>query len=175
MLGTTFGSLRFINSFHKLSFQICRNRKQLNDNIVRSIKTSSSLHLREVVETTNGNVTVIEGRKFDSDRKDQLLKVQGAGEKCVLCRLNLDIKYTDVLILSQFLREDGDVVSRQLSGLCYHQQSRIKKLVHQAHSAGLMQNLRPHVFPDEYSQMSDYKWKKYNVYYNEAIEDGTVK
>ncbi|WAR20134.1 RT18A-like protein [Mya arenaria] len=157
MLGTTFGSLRFINSFHKLSFQICRNRKQLNDNIVRSIKTSSSLHLREVVETTNGNVTV------------------GAGEKCVLCRLNLDIKYTDVLILSQFLREDGDVVSRQLSGLCYHQQSRIKKLVHQAHSAGLMQNLRPHVFPDEYSQMSDYKWKKYNVYYNEAIEDGTVK
>jgi len=38
-----------------------------------------------------------------------------------------------------------------------------------------MQNLRPSVFPEEYSQMADYKYKKYNVYYDEAIEDGSAR
>ena len=37
--------------------------------------------------------------------------------------------------------------------------------------AGLMQSLRPHVFPEEYSQMSDFAWKRYNVYFTDAMDD----
>ena len=34
-----------------------------------------------------------------------------------------------------------------------------------------MQSLRPNVYPEEYSQMSDYAWKKYNVYFTDAMDD----
>ncbi|XP_052269345.1 39S ribosomal protein S18a, mitochondrial-like [Dreissena polymorpha] len=169
------GTLRFISNFHKLSFQLLRNRECVGHNILRTFKTTPACQLREVIETTKGNVTTVEGRVFDSDRKDRLLKLPDTEEKCVLCKLNIDLKYTDVLILQQFVQEDGQVVPRQITGLCFHQHAKVKKLVHQAHSAGLMQNLRPHVYPKEYSQMSDYKWKKFNVYYNDAVEDGSAR
>ena len=35
-----------------------------------------------------------------------------------------------------------------------------------------MQNLRPAVFPEEYSHKSDFKWKQYNVYYLEGTDQG---
>ncbi|EPB71037.1 putative ribosomal protein S18 [Ancylostoma ceylanicum] len=48
---------------------------------------------------------------------------------------------TDVLILEQFMREDGTVLPRQLTGLCKKQQLRLERCVMQAHWAGL--------FPDK--------------------------
>ncbi|XP_045174476.2 39S ribosomal protein S18a, mitochondrial-like [Mercenaria mercenaria] len=165
------GTMRFISNLHKISFNLLRFQKE-NAMIKRRLLHSTvPLYLREVTETTVDNVTTIEGRLVESPREDYVIKADGEKHLCPLCRLNLDINYTDILIISQFVQEDGEIVPRQITGLCYPQHARMKHLIHQAHSAGLMQNLRPHVYPVEYSQMSDHAWKKYNVYYNEAIDD----
>jgi len=74
------------------------------------------------------------------------------------------------LILSQFLRADGCVLPRTVSGLCHKAQLRLQRLVHQAQRAGLMPELRP----DQHTGLprgdrlkSNYKWKKYNAYFDE--------
>lgn len=40
------------------------------------------------------------------------------------------------------------------------------------YASGLMQNLRPEVYPEEFSQKANYGWKKYNVYYLEGTDEG---
>ncbi|XP_060571365.1 large ribosomal subunit protein mL66-like [Ruditapes philippinarum] len=165
-------TMRFISNLHRISFSLLRMQKESVTLKKRFLHSTSTLYLREVIQKTEGNVTTVEGRMIDSPRKDQVLKVDDTDKKlCPLCRLNLDINYTDIMIISQFVQEDGEVVPRQISGLCYPQHARMKKLIHEAHTAGLMQNLRPHIYPKEYSQMSDHAWKKYNVYYHDVIDD----
>ncbi|VDO24606.1 unnamed protein product [Heligmosomoides polygyrus] len=58
---------------------------------------------------------------------------------CALCTCNIPVKlsYSDVLILEQFMREDGTVLPRELTGLCKGQQLRLERCVMQAHWAGL--------------------------------------
>jgi len=51
-------------------------------------------------------------------------------ESMVVCVLQ------DVLILSQFLRADGCVLPRTVTGLCYKAQCRLQRLVHQSQRAG---------------------------------------
>ncbi|CAJ0597821.1 unnamed protein product [Cylicocyclus nassatus] len=96
---------------------------------------------------------------------------------CALCTCNLPAKlsYSDVLILEQFMREDGTVLPRQLTGLCKRQQLRLERCVMQAHWAGL--------FPDRTVPDFDRSgYKRFNRYWNddmdmyrlkEKIEDGT--
>ncbi|KIH65551.1 putative ribosomal protein S18 [Ancylostoma duodenale] len=96
---------------------------------------------------------------------------------CALCTCNLPAKlsYSDVLILEQFMREDGTVLPRQLTGLCKKQQLRLERCVMQAHWAGL--------FPDKTIPEFDRSgYKRFNRYWNddmdmyrlkEKIEDGT--
>ncbi|ELT88697.1 hypothetical protein CAPTEDRAFT_28376, partial [Capitella teleta] len=73
----------------------------------------------------------------------------------------------DVLILSQFLRSDGCLLPRRVTGLCEKAQRRLKTLVHQSQRAGLMPELKPPHPKGKERKMenSQYKWKKYNVYY----------
>ena len=42
----------------------------------------------------------------------------------------------DVMILSQFMQEDGEIIPRQITKLCFTQHAKLKKLIHQAHTAG---------------------------------------
>ena len=44
--------------------------------------------------------------------------------------------FQDVLIISQFVQEDGNIIPKSVTGLCYEQQSKMKKLIYQAHRAG---------------------------------------
>jgi small subunit ribosomal protein S18 len=55
---------------------------------------------------------------------------------CPECTLGLEIKHTDVLILSQFLRPDGCMLPRRVTGLCKRQQKRISTMVAMAQKAG---------------------------------------
>lgn len=55
---------------------------------------------------------------------------------CPKCTLGLDIKHTDVLILSQFLREDGHILPRRITGLCAVQQKNIGTMIIMAKLAG---------------------------------------
>lgn len=55
---------------------------------------------------------------------------------CYMCALGLDVKHTDVLILSQFVRTDGCMLPRRITGLCRRQQKKIGKMVSMAQKAG---------------------------------------
>lgn len=80
----------------------------------------------------------IEGEYKASPREGQLLKqVSEPGKKfCLKCTLGLDVKHTDVLILSQYLRSDGCMLPRRITGLCNVQQKYMGELVRMAHKAG---------------------------------------
>lgn len=73
-----------------------------------------------------------------SPREHLLLKeVVDPGKKfCPKCTLGLDIKHTDVLILSQYVRSDGCMLPRVYTGLCNVQQKYIGTLVAMAQKAG---------------------------------------
>lgn len=55
---------------------------------------------------------------------------------CPKCTLGLDLKHTDVLILSQYLRSDGCMLPKRITGLCKKQQRYIGTLVVMAQKAG---------------------------------------
>ena len=42
----------------------------------------------------------------------------------------------DVLLLSQFVQEDGEIVPRQITGICYDQHRKLKDTIRKAHTAG---------------------------------------
>ncbi|KAE9417966.1 hypothetical protein Angca_007331, partial [Angiostrongylus cantonensis] len=84
---------------------------------------------------------------------------------CALCTCNIPVKlsYSDVLILEQFMREDGTVLPRQLTGLCKKQQLRLERCVMQAHWAGL--------FPDKTIPEFDRAgYKRFNRYWNDDMD-----
>jgi ribosomal protein S18 len=62
-----------------------------------------------------------------------------AAVNCVWCA-------QDVLILRQFMRDDGTVYPRQLTGICRKQQRIVERCVMQAHWSGLFPKNRPIAF-----------------------------
>jgi small subunit ribosomal protein S18 len=85
---------------------------------------------------------------------------------CPKCTLGLDIKHTDVLILSQYVRSNGTMLPRRITGLCKRQQKRIGTMVTMAQRAGLMPNLAPK--GSKMDPKKRFEWKKYNKYYDES-------
>jgi len=124
--------------------------------------------LKEIVHKEKEGVLTIEGVYIKSPREDYLIKtppVENSKEThkkaCPLCRIGplaYQIKHTDVLILSQFVRPDGQMLPKRISGLCALQQRRMTWLVAMARGAGLMKNCAPR-----------YGWKHFNKYYEEEI------
>lgn len=88
-----------------------------------------------VKEIKEGNDIVISGHSVESARVPYLVKTS-CDDSCPLCQLNLDIKHTDVLILSQFVRSDGCMLPRRITKLCLKQQKKMSTLVTMAQKAG---------------------------------------
>lgn len=124
---------------------------------------------------------VIRADILSSDRVPYLIENKNPSV-CPVCASGLDIKHTDVLILSQFVRRDGCMLPRRVTGLCKKQQKRVGTLVTMAHKAGkyfisdllyvltkylgLMPNLKPdnsHKDPKK-----RYQWKQHNKYFDES-------
>ncbi|MEQ2275192.1 hypothetical protein XENORESO_000018, partial [Xenotaenia resolanae] len=65
--------------------------------------------------------------------------------KCPIYRWNLQHKYnyTDVLLLSQFIRSDGGMLPRRITGLCLEEHRKIAICVQMAHRAGLLPDHKP--------------------------------
>lgn len=135
--------------------------------LLRPLHTSHSRCLKEiVVEEQEGGDTVVKGQYLPSPNAHLLVKPDGeTGKACPLCALDLDVKHTDVLILSQFMRSDGSVLPRRVTGLCSKQQRRITWLVIMAQKAGLMPNLAPATSKRDPSRR--YGSKKFNRYFDE--------
>ncbi|XP_030413053.1 39S ribosomal protein S18a, mitochondrial isoform X1 [Gopherus flavomarginatus] len=98
--------------------------------------------LRQVVEVTEGSTTVIEGKIIEDVKTPTPPNPSG---QCPICRWNLKHKYNyeDVLLLSQFIRSDGGMLPRRITGLCLEEHKKVAVCVQMAHRAGLLPNHRP--------------------------------
>lgn len=100
------------------------------------------IYIHPLVELQQENeVLTIKGAFKESDRKahlvNQLKDCQAENKHfCPECTLGLDIKHTDVLIISQYVRDDGCMMPRRVTGLCRKQQKRMSSLVAMAQKAG---------------------------------------
>ena len=95
---------------------------------------------------------------------------QSAGANChPLCRFSSvhEIKHTDVLILKQFMDHEGKMISREVTGLCRRQHTRMSKLIKMAAKAGLFP-LETDIFRDEKKRVPA---AKLNSYWDESSID----
>ncbi|KAK5649050.1 hypothetical protein RI129_003942 [Pyrocoelia pectoralis] len=150
-----------MNSFFKLNL---RTIIKATFPVKRTLSLFPKLQLKEIHEVKEENTLIIKGVNVPSGREPFLLS--NKGELCPVCNSGLDIKHTDVLILSQFVRSDGCMLPRRITGLCRRQQKRMSSLVTMAHKAGLMPNLKPPSSHNDPKKRSG--WKKYNKYFDES-------
>ncbi|CAK1551271.1 unnamed protein product [Leptosia nina] len=140
---------------------------------IRTISTTKQLNIKEIREHKDGNKLIVEGVTVPSPRMELLVKSEKVAEEvlsvekptCYLCKLDLDVKHTDVLILSQFVRSDGCMLPRRVTGLCRRQQKKVSKMVTMAQKAGLMINLTPSYCKKD--PKLRYAYKKFNTYFDE--------
>ncbi|KAM7539152.1 hypothetical protein Aperf_G00000056854 [Anoplocephala perfoliata] len=107
----------------------------------RYFVTSSRLCKKEVKRTEEGNTVTYEGVPCESERTPNLLDMTGLGDPRIsdpIIRLGLKLRHTDVLILSQFLRPDGTILPRHISGLTQGSQLYVEMLIERAQNAGLL-------------------------------------
>ncbi|KAK4314764.1 hypothetical protein Pmani_013965 [Petrolisthes manimaculis] len=136
-------------------------------NQTRHIHVSSPVSLKEIVVKEEDNIITVEGKYIKSPREALLVKPEhGECNSCSLCALNLNLKHTDVLVLSQFVRSDGCMLPKRVTGLCARQQKRVKWLVAMAQKSGLMPNLAPSW--SKRDPKARYRSKKYNRYFDES-------
>lgn len=88
-----------------------------------------------VNEVRNGNEIIVSADIIPSPREPHVVKNENPS-KCPLCSSGLQLKHTDVLILSQFLRSDGCILPRRVTGLCKRQQKLVSNLIIMAQKAG---------------------------------------
>ncbi|XP_076613026.1 large ribosomal subunit protein mL66 [Chaetodon auriga] len=98
--------------------------------------------IRQVVEKQEGKTATIEGQILDTPAAPQ---PPNPTAKCPIYRWNLQNKYsyTDVLLLSQFIRSDGGLLPRRITGLCREEHRKIAACVQMAHRAGLLPDHKP--------------------------------
>lgn len=75
---------------------------------------------------------------------------------------------SDVLILNQFLRDDGKIIEREVTGLCRRQHKRMDKLIKMAQKAGLFPNKD---YYQKEREDPDKPWLKLNSYWDEKTID----
>ncbi|XP_020494503.1 39S ribosomal protein S18a, mitochondrial [Labrus bergylta] len=104
--------------------------------------TFQSRGIRQVVEKREDKTTTIEGQILDVPAGPQ---PPNPSAKCPIYRWNLQNKYsyTDVLLLSQFIRSDGGMLPRRITGLCPEEHRKIAICVQMAHRAGLLPDHKP--------------------------------
>ncbi|XP_044025636.1 39S ribosomal protein S18a, mitochondrial [Siniperca chuatsi] len=104
--------------------------------------TIQSRGIRQVVEKQEEKTTMIEGQILDVPAGPQ---PPNPTAKCPIYRWNLQHKYnyTDVLLLSQFIRSDGGLLPRRITGLCPEEHRKIAICVQMAQRAGLLPDHKP--------------------------------
>ncbi|XP_051792624.1 39S ribosomal protein S18a, mitochondrial [Acanthochromis polyacanthus] len=104
--------------------------------------TVQSRGVRQVVEKQDGKTTTIEGHIQDLPAAPQPPNPEA---QCPIYRWNLQHRYnyTDVLLLSQFIRSDGGMLPRRVTGLCPEEHRKITICVQMAHRAGLLPDHKP--------------------------------
>ncbi|KAK4473209.1 hypothetical protein MN116_004385 [Schistosoma mekongi] len=132
---------------------------------------SSSLvrNKKEVRYTVNKKVTTVEGVIVPSEREGKVICLDGFGDPRdtdPISRLGLNIRHTDVRILSQFLRPDGTVLPRHVTGISCRSQRHLELMIERAREAGL---LPIRIEPDGIHVYKKRGRNQFNVYYDSEM------
>jgi ribosomal protein S18 len=116
----------------------------IEDNLKLDIKESSE-------------VTHIEAIPVDTGRGKNLLKLNADSQACALCRLNLrNLNYTDVMILSQFIKRNGSIVTYHESKLCTKQYLKVVGLIKKAQRCNLIRRPADYLVPGPWHDLNTY-------------------
>lgn len=114
----------------------------LEDNLKLKVDEGSDKTYVEAIPTNTGR----EGKVLKSD--------PGC---CTLCRLNLrNLQYTDVMILSQYIKRNGQLVTYHESKLCTSQYRKIIRLIKQAQRCNLIQRPADYLSPGPWHDLNTY-------------------
>ncbi|KAJ8409170.1 hypothetical protein AAFF_G00241910 [Aldrovandia affinis] len=137
-----------LSSLQRLAFNSSNSifQKTIRMPMISAFVTIQSRGIRQVVEKTDGNTTTMEGRILTGAERPHPPNPEG---DCPICQWNLNHKYsyTDVLLLSQFIRSDGGMLPRRVTGLCATEHRKVAICVQMAHRAGLLPDHKP-VLPE---------------------------
>ncbi|KAG9469901.1 hypothetical protein GDO78_019386 [Eleutherodactylus coqui] len=120
--------------------------------------------LRQLTEVKDGKVTTVEGKILEE--KPSMCPPNPEGQ-CPICRWNLKHKYdyTDVLVISQFIRSDGSMLARKVTGLCNEEHRKVQACVKMAHRAGLLPDHRPKL-PEGKTPKPKFQLNRYLTYWS---------
>ncbi|CAH8458215.1 unnamed protein product [Dicrocoelium dendriticum] len=108
---------------------------------LRHIYLTARQYKKEIRFSVDGKRTTIEGVLVPSERFGKVVRLDGFGDPRdtdPISRLGLNLKHTDIRILCQFLRPDGTVLPRNVSGISLHNQLKVECLIERARKAGLL-------------------------------------
>ena len=115
----------------------------LEDNLELRIKDSEKETYVEAIPVKTGR----EGKVIETPSK----------HACALCRLDLpSLDYTDVLILDQFIKKNGSIVTFHESKLCSKQYRKITKLIEQAQRCNLVKRPADYLVPGPWHDLNTY-------------------
>ncbi|XP_078503516.1 large ribosomal subunit protein mL66 [Lissotriton helveticus] len=119
--------------------------------------------MREVIEKQEGKTSIIEGKLIEELKSTASVLPPNPAGQCPICRWNLKHKYnyTDVLLLSQFIRADGGMLSRRVTGLCTEEHKKVAICVAMAHRSGLLPDHRPPLPEGHVSKKKKYHLNRY--------------
>lgn len=117
----------------------------IEDNLLLDIKTTED-------ETT------IEAIPKSTGRESRLIPIESSkSTACALCRLNLNnLDYTDVMILSQFIKKNGILVTFHESKLCSKQYRKVVDLVKKAQRCNLIERPTDYLMPGPWHDLNTY-------------------
>lgn len=129
--------------------------KQTISNAKQYLEVEDNLNL--VVHDKDGE-TIIEAEPRKTGRESLVVNSPDHScGGCALCRLNLKgLDYTDVMILSQFIKRDGSLATRHESKLCNSSYYRVKRLIHQAQRCNLIKRPDNYFRPGTWHDMNTY-------------------
>lgn len=106
---------------------------------------------------TKDNQTLVEAIPCPTGREGKVVHVDDSSGSCALCRLNLkNLHYTDVKILSQFVKKNGSIVTYHESNLCSKQYNKVLKLIKQAWRCNLMDRPADYLVPGPWHDLNTY-------------------
>ncbi|KAL4630588.1 28S ribosomal protein S18a, mitochondrial, partial [Arapaima gigas] len=119
-----------------------------NQNVFRRItevplfSAAEKIQSRGFRQGERTNTSAVEGISVGTQ---EYVQPPNPEKPCPICRWNLKHKYSyeDVLLLSQFIRSDGGMLPRRVTGLCAEEHYKISACVKMAQRTGLLPDHKP--------------------------------
>lgn len=122
----------------------------INNTTIQPIEDFLDIKLEE-----KENETYVEAIPKETGRENRLIKIES--NACALCRLNLkNLDYTDVMILSQFIKRDGSLATFHESKLCTKQYNEITRLIKKAQRCNLIKRPADYLVPGPWHDFNTY-------------------